>query len=194
MGMHRPILDRECYLYPTEQDFVTAGELISFDIPRIVIHSTTGVVTKDWPYFEELVEELRKLGHGVIQVGGPKDVRVKGAIDFCGKMSFGVLAAFLSKCSCFIGLDSGISYIADAMKTPSIIIQGSTSPVTSGPISERPIRLFAPETGYDDCQKVRCHMNCRHEVNCITKISVKDVLESIEKIAANWTPIISTEV
>jgi ADP-heptose:LPS heptosyltransferase len=92
------------------------------------------------------------------------------------------IAAFLSKCVAFVGLDSGISYIADAMKTPSIVIQGSTDPVTSGPISSRVIHLFADKTGYEDCQVVRCHTNCRHEINCNTSIKPWQVIEKILKI------------
>ena len=183
MGMHRMITDRECYLYPSEQDYAKAADMVSFDVPRIAIHATTGVETKDWPYFAELVETLRLLGYGCLQVGSDKDKKIQGAIDFRGKMSLLELAAFLSKCSAFVGLDSGISYMADAMKTPTIVIQGSTNPVTSGPISSRVIHLFAKETGYQDCQTVRCHQNCRHEVNCITKIKVKDVIDALEKIA-----------
>mgnify|MGYP001571215628 CR=1 FL=1 len=183
MGMHRLITERECYLYPSEQDYAKAADMVSFDLPRIAIHSTTGVATKDWPYFEEFVETMRLLGYGSLQVGAPTDKKIKGAIDFRGKMSFLELAAFLSKCSAFVGLDSGVSYIADAMKTPTIVIQGSTNPTTSGPISSRVVHLFAKETGYPDCQVVRCHQNCRHEVNCITHIKVKDVIDALDKIA-----------
>lgn len=186
MGRHRPILNRECYLYPSEEAFKKASDHISMDVPRIAVHSTTGVKTKDWPYFNELTEELRKAGYGTVQVGGLEDILVKGAVDLRGKMGFLELAAFISKCAAFVGLDSGVGYIADAMKTPSIIIQGSTDPVTSGPISERVIHLFAKETGYADCQQIRCHSNCRYEVNCNTKISVNDVLDKLEPILDKW--------
>src|SRR3990167_7649040 len=146
MGQHRPIVDRECYLYPSEDDYKNAKALISFDTPRIAIHSTTGVATKDWMYFDALVEECRKAGYGCVQVGAVTDKPVSGAIDFRGKLSFMELAAFLSECACFVGLDSGISYIADAMKTNCIIIQGSTNPVTSGPISSRVKHLYVQDT------------------------------------------------
>lgn len=186
MGMHRPITDRECYLYPSEEDHKNSLNHISLDVPRVAVHGTTGVATKDWPYFSELVEELRKVGYGCVQVGARSDSDIKGAVDLRGKMSFTELAAFLSRCAVFVGLDSGVSYIADAMKVPTIVIQGSTNPVTSGPISDRVIHLFSKETGYEDCQKIRCHSNCRHEVNCNTKITVDMVLEKLEPILEKW--------
>lgn len=187
MGMHGDISERECFMYPSDEDFKNASGAISFDVPRIAIHSTTGVATKDWLNFDELVSELRKAGYGAVQVGAWKDRGVKDAIDFRGRFSFTELAAFLSKCVAFVGLDSGVSYIADAMKIPTIVIQGSTSPVTSGPISSRVIHLFADKTGYQDCEVVRCHSNCRHEVNCISSIKVSDVIEKLDPILANWT-------
>lgn len=194
MGMHRPIIDRECYLFPLEADYIKAREHITLDTPRIAIHATTGVATKDWPHFAEMVEELRKSGYGVIQVGAHTDNRIEGAIDLRGRMGLLELAALLSQCAVFIGLDSGVSYIADTMKTPSIIIQGSTNPITSGPISPRVIHLFAEETGYPDCQQVRCHGNCRHEINCINKITVGRVMSEIDKILQSWEPPIPVAV
>ena len=186
MGFHRPIVDRECYLCPSQADFLKASEHISTDVPRIAIHSTTGVATKDWPYFNEVVEGLRTAGYGCVQVGARNDKRVNGAVDLRGRMGMLELAAFLSQCAVFLGLDSGVSYIADAMRTPTIIIQGSTSPITSGPISSRVVHLFARETGYADCQVVRCHAHCRHEVNCNTRVKPQDVLDAIEPILDRW--------
>lgn len=186
MGMHKPISERECYLYPSPTDFLKASDFISMDVPRIAIHTTTGVGTKDWPFFKELVEDLRKAGYGCVQVGAATDKLAEGAVDLRGKMTFLELAAFISKCAAFVGLDSGLSYISDAMKTPTIVIQGSTSPVTSGPISSRVSHLFVKETGYEDCQVIRCHTNCRQSVNCITKISVSDVLSAIEPYVDSW--------
>lgn len=186
MGMHRIITDRECYLYPTDADKAIGLDQISMDTPRIAIHSTTGVLTKDWPHFEALVEELRQAGYGCVQVGAKTDKAVKGAVDLRDKLSFMELAGFLGGCAAFVGLDSGLSYIADAMRTPTIVIQGSTDPVTSGPISDLVIHLFAEKTGYGDCQIVRCHMDCRHERNCINEITVQNVLDKLEPILNGW--------
>ena len=186
MGMHRPITERECYVYPSESDHAVAQQQITFDVPRVAIHSTSGVATKDWPYFNELTEDLRKAGIGVVQVGARTDKRVDGAIDFRGKIGLLEVAAFISKCAVFVGLDSGLSYLADAVKTPTIVIQGSTNPVTSGPISTRVIHLFSKETGYEDCQTVRCHTNCRHEVNCNTRVKPVQVMEAIELALKAW--------
>src|SRR3990167_4413599 len=152
------------------------------DVPRIAMHSTSGVATKDWPYFNELSEEIREAGYAAVQVGARKDKRIEGAVDLRGKMGLLEIAAFLSKCAVFIGIDSGISYMADAMMTPSIIIQGSTNPITSGPISNRVIHLFTENTGHKDCQEVRCHSNCFHDVNCITSIKPDHVMTKIIEV------------
>lgn len=187
-GMHGQIFERECFLFPSEEDVKAAGEHISFDQPRIAMHSTSGVKTKDWPVsnFSALTDELRKAGYAVVQVGGKDDEKIAKAVDLRGKMGLLECAAFISKCAAFVGIDSGLSYIADAMRTPTIVIQGSTDPVTSGPISNRVIHLFAKETGYVDCQTVRCHTVCRHENNCINTVTVGDVMDALEPCVANW--------
>jgi ADP-heptose:LPS heptosyltransferase len=194
MGMHGLIAERECYLFPKEKFVTDADKRISFDVPRIAIHSTSGVASKDWPYFDQLADAILDAGFGVVQVGGRNDKLVKGAIDFRGRLGMIELAGFLKRCTVFVGLDSGLSYMADAMKIPTIVIQGSTNPVTSGPISDRVVHLFAKETGYADCQTVRCHVNCRHEVNCNTKITVEMVLEKIEPLVRDWKNIVPTGV
>lgn len=195
MGMHRPITERECYIYPSDKDHEESKKYMSLDVPRIALHSTTGVQTKDWTHFDELAEELRKAGYGCVQIGLSSDKPIAGAVDLRGKMSLLGLADFVSKCAAFVGLDSGISYIADAMKkVPTIVIQGSTNPVTSGPISSRVIHLFAEDTGYEDCRTIRCHANCRHERNCIEEVTVDHVLEKLEPILAAWNPPIPARV
>lgn len=194
MGMHSPIQVRECELFPSDEDYKKAEERFSFDVPRVAIHAQSGVETKDWPYFAELVEELRKDGYAALQVGAYKDKLIPGAIDFRGKMPLLELAAFLSKCAAFVGLDSGVSYMADAMKVPTVVIQGSTNPTTSGPYSGRVTHAFAAETGYDDCQVVRCHAHCRQAVNCITKIKVTDILEALDAPLSKWKRPISVDV
>lgn len=181
MGMHRLITERECYLSPSALNFESFDRLLDppNSKPVIAMHSTSGVPTKDWPLFDELTEALRGDSRTIVQVGARGDKIINGAIDLRGRMGFMDLAGFLSRCSAFVGLDSGVSYMADAMRVPTIVIQGSTDPVTSGPISGRVIHLFAEKTGYEDCQNVRCHVNCRHEVNCNTKITPNMVLEAL---------------
>lgn len=194
MGRHRFIEDRECYVFPREEDSRKADQLISWDVPRVAVHSTSNVATKDWPYFDVLTEELRILGYAVLQVGAKSDKAVSGAIDFRGELSLLEIAAVLKRCSAFIGIDSGISYLADAMRVPCAIVQGSTDPVTSGPISNRVMHLFSAKTGYDDCQIVRCHANCRHENNCITAVKPSHVIEKILPILEGKSSIIPAGV
>ena len=187
MGMHDPIIERRSgWLYPSDADRSRAASLVSFDQPRIAVHTTTGVPTKDWPAFDALVEACRQAGYACVQVGAAADRRAAGAIDLRGKFTLLELAAFLGQCAAFVGLDSGVSYMADAMGCPSVILQGSTDPVTSGPIGPTVTHLFAPETGYADCQTVRCHTTCRHERNCITIITVDQVLDALEPLVARW--------
>jgi len=116
MGKHRLIEERECYLFTEEKNYLNANKFLLAEKKTVAMHSTSGVATKDWPFFNELCSEVLALGMRVVQVGARSDKIIEGAEDLRGKMSIIDLAAFIGRCDAFVGLDSGLSYIADAMK------------------------------------------------------------------------------
>ena len=98
-------------------------------------------------------------------------------------MTLRQIAAFLSKCKCFIGIDSGISYMVAAMDIPVICIMGMSSPVTSGPIGNNV--TFIEPTRPQECSWP-CHQNCRfgQDRECIKNISVEQVLGRFNEVVA----------
>jgi hypothetical protein len=54
-------------------------------LPVLAIHSTSGVASKDWPFFQELVVALGQDKFEIVQVGGRGDKPVVGAFDLRGK-------------------------------------------------------------------------------------------------------------
>ncbi len=174
------ITDRHTDLFPSEEDKKKAEEIIK-DNNFIAIHTTTGVPTKDWDIkkFQELVDINDKDLKNIIQVGGSQDKKLQGVQDYCAKLSITQLAAVLEKCKCYIGLDSGVSYIADSMNAPVICLLGSTyaEPKTSGPISDKVHWIIA-----DSPCKQRCHSNCVYNKPCINNITVEKVYNKIKEI------------
>ncbi len=113
----------------------------------ILIHPGSGGAKKVWPLrnWRNILHWIRSdLRVPVILSVGPADERVE---EFCREMS-GVgrpvvsglslagLSALLSLCRAFVGSDSGVSHLAAAAGTPSVVIFGPTDPDVWGPRGE----------------------------------------------------------
>jgi GT2 family glycosyltransferase len=84
---------------------------------------------RDWPIqnFIFLANGLRKLGWRVILVGG-ESVSVPCDLSLIGRTTIGTLAAVLSRCGLFIGIDSMPLHVAQAVGTTAVGIFGGSLP------------------------------------------------------------------
>ena len=153
------------------------------------MHNTTLLETKDWPiqYFNHLAIMLKeKYKVDIVQVGGPKDKPITGAIH---KMNipFDQTAAWIKHSVFFVGVDSGNAYLAEAANKPAFIIMGSTSsylPGMSGPF----VGPVGPNMHYfepnrpdnPNCRPVPCFNHCVIKDPCIVMIKPEDVFKQIE--------------
>lgn len=178
------ITERREYMYPQKQDFTTVDAILAErKIPTekmCAIHTATLVPSKNWDKFLFLYKELKLSDYAVLQVGGLKDVFVVSeAEDFRKQVSLNQLAALLSRCKFFVGLDSGVSYISSAMDIPTYVLMGPTIPTTSGPIGSKVKPLVA--TVGKECEVIRCHGNCKLNNPCINNIPLKAILNVLAK-------------
>ena len=95
-------------------------------------------------------------------------------------------AAVISKCKIFIGNDSGMMHIAAMMNTPLVGIFGPGSPQTTGPFMDSD--RFEIVTQNFPCSPCRqnffneCKPSAHNKPYCIEDISVKDVMEAVERL------------
>lgn len=171
---------RREYMYPTEGDYKVIMPYIEEGF-KIVVHTTSLVPSKDWPGFQELIN---RLGGCVLQIGGPNDKLLKEVGDLRGKLTYNQIAALLDKADLFIGIDSGLAYIASAMNCPNIVIMGMSTGTTSGPIGKN-THFIEPKR---PCEWP-CHCNCSKEKEggkpCINSITVDTVLAKIKEVLEN---------
>jgi len=172
------ITERETIMFPSDKDRDRVWELEKAE-SRIAIHTMSRVPSKDWNKFGELVEALRKRypDKELAQIGGPEDTWSGADIDLRGKLTYNQLAAYLGSADLFIGVDSGLAYIADSVKCPSIVIMGMSTQGTSGPISGRP--TFMEPKRPKGCEYA-CHTNCKHGKPCIQSITLEEVMSNVE--------------
>ena len=184
-----PIPERKLFMYPSEEDFLIVKAILEkekiVNSKIVAIHTTTLVSAKDWNIekFGELAKFVSGKDFYVCQIGAPTDRKIEGnVIDFRGRFTFRQIAAFLAGCEFFVGLDSGISYIAASQGIPVICIMGMSMPVTSGPFGDNIIHIeptnLPPECAW------RCHTNCKfgQYKECINTIGIDRVIEAIEKV------------
>ncbi len=114
------------------------------DARPVLVHPGSGGTKKIWPLknWRNLLNWIEnELSVPVILSRGPADDRLK---EFCRLMTteekpvisglpLVELAAVLSLCSAYIGCDSGVSHLAAACGTPSLVIFGPTDPCVWGP-------------------------------------------------------------
>jgi len=175
------ITERRTYMFPSEKDMEKVKEIAEPEAPKtIIIHTTSLVPEKNWPHFQEFIDEFNLIhaGRRIVQVGGPDDPLLNGVQDQRGKLTYNEIAALCSMADLFIGVDSGLTYIADSVECPIVCIMGMSNPVTSGPISGR--ACFIEPERPAECEWP-CHTNCKLGKPCINTVTVEEVMKHVEE-------------
>lgn len=137
-------------LYPSQRDRQVARELLSsLPKPLVAIHPGSGSPQKNWPIenWSQLGADLLdgRICRSLIVVTGEADrsqlAHLQSAwrgqnVHFAAGRPLPELAAMIERCSVFIGHDSGISHIAAAVGTSSLLLFGPTDP-----------QIWAPQNG-----------------------------------------------
>lgn len=179
------IVNPELELFVNDENLALAN--LGIPKPIIAIHTTTLADVKNWSKFQDLVDALQnKFGCNIIQLGLESDFRLKNVINLA--LSLKEIMIFFKRrvCNVFVGLDSGLSYVAAAFKIPVIALYGATEIVTSGVYGESVDIILADNLPECKSQRanVRCHGilggKCQFNSKCIDKITVEEVMQNIK--------------
>jgi ADP-heptose:LPS heptosyltransferase len=138
---------------------------------------------KDWPYFPELVKEIKafipniltvKIGHAEELSDTPTD------IDYVNKLTLSQTARVIQQSDVIVCTDTGNMHIADALETPLIVIWGGSSLIKNKPVQapNKIIHLDLP------CQVLSGSIwNCKYqgcfEKKCMDNVTVGGVMYAI---------------
>ena len=67
----------------------------------------------------------RTLGEGEVVLIGNLGERVEGTLDLRGETTLSEVAAIISQCRCYIGIDSGPMWIAGSLQVPTVGVYGT---------------------------------------------------------------------
>lgn len=194
-----PINSEKLELFINEKDIKFGDKfLANIDLsnPIFGIHPFAAWDSKCWGIdkFAELCNKLNTIYNtNIIIFGASDDVKklpvllkliIKKPMIACGKTTLAQTSALIKKCNIFIGNDTGLSYIAEALNIPVVIIFGSTNSVYSEPISKhiiiKKILDCSPRSPQLYCHN-KVDYKCLHH-KCMELITVEEVLDVIKKL------------
>ena len=151
--------DPAAVLYPSAGDREFAARFFGdLKMPVIALHPGSGSELKNWP-----LQNWRALGEwlftlepapAILLTGGEADRMNLAALAeawkgrhvyFAEDMPLYHLAALFERCRLFIGHDSGVSHIAAAAGTPSLLMFGPTDPEVWAPANPHVKYIVAPQ-------------------------------------------------
>jgi heptosyltransferase II len=174
------------------------------DLTRPVIAlgpGSTNSLAKRWPAerFAKLSDVLNsRYGANVIMLGSQGEAAVARAvsefsrsslIDLTGKTDLESVTAILSVADLFVSNDMGLTHIAGAVGTPTVVIFGPTNPITTRPFAAN-ASVVREDVECSPCMLRECPIDHR----CMTRITVDDVIESIIETSAKFTSLEKTTV
>ena len=171
-------IDWEYSLKQTSQDKVQGRYL--------TIHVKTGwSIYKEWDFqnWSQTLLQLRPyLGDiQVVQIGSANDPVLSGVdIDLRGKTTLAESVALIRDAVVHLGCDSFSNHVAGGLKTPAVILFGSTSPIGSGYSTAINIwKQVECSPCYKENPTVSRHPkgSCDHH-SCMKSISVEEVVRS----------------
>jgi ADP-heptose:LPS heptosyltransferase len=93
------------------------------------------------------------------------------------------VTALAARSSLFVGNDSGIAHIAAAVRTPSVVIFGSSNITHWRPWAIAPSETVREELSCQPCPGYTCAEFDHPE--CIRRVKVENVIAAIERVTSD---------
>jgi ADP-heptose:LPS heptosyltransferase len=178
----------------TEADYRSLQRSHS-DLPApgtyVCVHPGARLPSRRWlpARFAEVADRLATSGLRVILTGSPDEAEVVGAVrramrmpalDLSGKTDLGALAGLIARARLVVSNDTGISHVAAAVATPSVIVSCGSDADRWAPLDHERHHVISASVDCRPCMHVQCPT--RHE--CAEEVSAAVVLQAAERILA----------
>jgi len=161
--------------------------------PFVLMHPAAAFESKTWPAerFARVADHLRARGLRTVVVAAPDEAeiarevaaRAHGRIIQFTDLSLPELIALAHRAHIFIGNDSGVAHIAAAVRTPVVVIFGSSNVAHWRPWTDLPHAVVRAEMACAPCAGYECTAFQRPQ--CIRHVSVEDVMTAVDRLLAN---------
>ena len=157
----------------------------------VAVHPGSGSQAKNWSAqrFAAVARHLQEdQGARVLLVSGPADNRPVAAVQaavrngqciLLDSLPLECLAAILARCKLYVGNDSGVSHLAAAVGTPTVVIFGPTDPAVWTPrgAAVQVLQAKVPCAPCSDAKRRQCP-----EQVCLQGLSVDTVLTALSAV------------
>ena len=137
-----------------------------------------------------LLELLVKDGSQIVLIGGPQEIplleelteflKLPQVINLVGKCSIKQSIAAIKRCTCSIGIDTGMQHIAGALSVPTISIFGPTNPKNHGAFSTCSY-FVEHDVDCKYCYGTENYIHCKHR-RCLTEITPQQVMDTVYQV------------
>jgi heptosyltransferase-2 len=150
---------------------------------------------KKWPekHYAEVATTMAKAGNQVWLFGSQKDIdtcnNIRALVPQENQQQIHVLAGqttlieavdLLAACKTVVANDSGLMHVAAAVGCNVVAVYGSTSPKYTPPLAQK-VEIVHTDIDCRPCFKRECEFS---HLKCLTELSPKQVLDSIQKLEA----------
>lgn len=150
---------------------------------------------------DKLTDLLKRLlnsesAPGVVLIGSPADSKLAAelcaatdstrVIDTTGHIELEDLAALMDRLDIYVGVDSGITYLADARNIPVVDVMGPADPEDQRPTGKHAI-IIRTDLACAPCSHAflapyDCAIGTRA---CVKNVQIERIIEAVQQLAAN---------
>lgn len=158
----------------------------------VLLHPAAAFATKQWATekFARIAELLVERGLSVVAIVSSAEQNVVRDLIEASRVSITTLSlslpevtALSSRSRLFVGNDSGIAHIAAAVRTPSVVIFGSSNVDHWKPWSTGPTEVVREEMPCQPCHGYFCEKFEQPE--CILRVPVERVARAIDNLLSS---------
>jgi ADP-heptose:LPS heptosyltransferase len=165
--------------------------------PYVCVHAGARLASRRWPLarFRAVAEHLAAQGYSLALTGAAAEIAQNNELrhglqlppgtvlgDFAGRTSIGALAEIVARASLLVANDTGISHVAAAVGTPSIIVSSGGDAKRWAPLRHDLHQVLAHAVPCRPC----AHLECPYPGHpCASAIDVGTVLAAARDLLAD---------
>ncbi|HZW21469.1 glycosyltransferase family 9 protein [Noviherbaspirillum sp.] len=166
----------------------------------VCIHPGARLPSRRWlpQRFAEVADRLAAGGMRIVLTGSQDEAEVVRAVrgamrmpslDLCGKTDLGAMGALLAQARLVVTNDTGISHIAAAVATPSVVVSCGADPARWAPLDNERHLVISADTACRPC----AHHECPTAHECAEDIGADVVAAMAARVIGNWEYVPSRE-